>query len=818
MAIPTDVQAALDRLNGGYNNGDYNAGTNPLGFSNGGHRINLYGLTADAALVGEWVEGRAAVIEAVVDQIETVAGISSDVTTVAARQAAVLTLAALDDEIAALGAISSAINTVASNAAGINTVSTNISAVAAVASNLVAILAAAGHAANALASANAAAGYAAATKQLTLYFAYSTSLTDANPGAGVFRLNNANPVLATAMYISVTEAEGGDVTDWLDSWDDSTNTGNRGTITLVAGDDPAVWAKFKVTGSNVSATGYRKISLGYIKHFGSLGPGQQFGFGFAATGDRGNNGEGAGTVTDGGAAVEGNFAAFSDVTGTAITDSGKGPASFVERSANGSDFADAHAALDNLTKFGVNIASAATLDLDAATGIALTITGTTATSAITLGAGKWRLVRAAAAWPLTVGANLVLNNAGANYTCAAGDRILFVSEGTTVRGIVFATNGLPLQAVPNSKLATMATGQLKGRASAGAGAVEDLTAAQARTLLNVADGATANAAASQSEALAGADNAKFMTPLRTAQVLSELNMTVSLLAMQVADNANTALFLGSDGNRIADSFDTLTYVDLTYSTNLDTSTAGTLKASKTVGARIATGTGSATEVNDNNLATSIAPPLNDLTAASVASRVLATINFGSPVPIARISATASYPGGLSGASVWYGNDGSNWTQLGSNFGLTGSSATYTRDGLITAKFIAFVVPAASYSGTAITLYDLSAYAQIPADMTVGSTLFAADVAPTKAKIVALIKENEAAVAGTDYAFETSRDSRANWATAGLTEKFSVPTGQRVVESGEFDFTGLPTGTVPCWQFKTLNNKDVELLAVNFYFV
>jgi hypothetical protein len=48
--------------------------------------------------------------------------------------------------------------------------------------------------------------------------------------------------------------------------------------------------------------------------------------------------------------------------------------------------------------------------------------------------------------------------------------------------------------VTNAKLATVATATLKGRSTAGTGAVEDLSAAAARTLLNVADGATANSA------------------------------------------------------------------------------------------------------------------------------------------------------------------------------------------------------------------------------------------------------------------------------------------------------------------------------------
>jgi len=47
-------------------------------------------------------------------------------------------------------------------------------------------------------------------------------------------------------------------------------------------------------------------------------------------------------------------------------------------------------------------------------------------------------------------------------------------------------------AVTNTKAADMATSTIKGRATAGTGDPEDLTAAQVRTIINVADGATAN--------------------------------------------------------------------------------------------------------------------------------------------------------------------------------------------------------------------------------------------------------------------------------------------------------------------------------------
>lgn len=54
------------------------------------------------------------------------------------------------------------------------------------------------------------------------------------------------------------------------------------------------------------------------------------------------------------------------------------------------------------------------------------------------------------------------------------------------------TSEIDDEAVTNAKLAHMATDTIKGRTTAGTGDAEDLTAAQARTLLNVENGATAD--------------------------------------------------------------------------------------------------------------------------------------------------------------------------------------------------------------------------------------------------------------------------------------------------------------------------------------
>ena len=93
---------------------------------------------------------------------------------------------------------------------------------------------------------------------------------------------------------------------------------------------------------------------------------------------------------------------------------------------------------------GANIASAATIDLTAATGNCPRITGTVATSAVTMNTGQWELVVADGAWPLTYHATTnKLNTDGINYTCSAGDIVLYYKDlSGVVHGIILPNAGL----------------------------------------------------------------------------------------------------------------------------------------------------------------------------------------------------------------------------------------------------------------------------------------------------------------------------------------------------------------------------------------
>jgi len=117
-------------------------------------------------------------------------------------------------------------------------------------------------------------------------------------------------------------------------------------------------------------------------------------------------------------------------------------------------------------KHGADIASAATLDLSAATGNQVDVTGTTGITAITLAEGDFRVVRFTGALVLTHGASLVLPNNGNNITTTAGDFAIFFGYAAgVVRCISYAPITGSLLAAPvvatytaNADLATLLPG------------------------------------------------------------------------------------------------------------------------------------------------------------------------------------------------------------------------------------------------------------------------------------------------------------------------------------------------------------------------
>lgn len=90
-------------------------------------------------------------------------------------------------------------------------------------------------------------------------------------------------------------------------------------------------------------------------------------------------------------------------------------------------------AFDAFQTHGADIATAATLVLDGATGEMVDLTGTTSVTAVTLASGKRREARAAGALKLTASASLIVNGSTTqSYTCSAGDLLCFEGYASSV--------------------------------------------------------------------------------------------------------------------------------------------------------------------------------------------------------------------------------------------------------------------------------------------------------------------------------------------------------------------------------------------------
>jgi hypothetical protein len=97
------------------------------------------------------------------------------------------------------------------------------------------------------------------------------STTDADPGSGEIRFNNASPASATQLYIDNNNYGGVDVSAWIDTWDDSGISAGRGTLYLYDSANPTtIFRIYTVTGTVTDGTGYRKVSVTHITGAGSF--------------------------------------------------------------------------------------------------------------------------------------------------------------------------------------------------------------------------------------------------------------------------------------------------------------------------------------------------------------------------------------------------------------------------------------------------------------------------------------------------------------------------------------------------------------------
>lgn len=93
-------------------------------------------------------------------------------------------------------------------------------------------------------------------------YVFSTTITDVDPGNGIFRYNSATLASVTFIYIDNLDNLGNTQTTWYDLWDDSTDA-VKGFITI-QGASGSVVNQFRITGNVTVATGYYKIPVALV--------------------------------------------------------------------------------------------------------------------------------------------------------------------------------------------------------------------------------------------------------------------------------------------------------------------------------------------------------------------------------------------------------------------------------------------------------------------------------------------------------------------------------------------------------------------------
>lgn len=123
---------------------------------------------------------------------------------------------------------------------------------------------------------------------------FSTTTTDSDPGQGVFRYNNATIGSVTQIYIDIADQGGVDISSYIDSWDDSTNT-VKGYLEIKSNTLGDATLNIWQVDSWTTASGYRKLGVTYVS--GALpSDSEPCVISFHRAGNKGADGAGSGDV------------------------------------------------------------------------------------------------------------------------------------------------------------------------------------------------------------------------------------------------------------------------------------------------------------------------------------------------------------------------------------------------------------------------------------------------------------------------------------------------------------------------------------------
>ena len=122
-------------------------------------------------------------------------------------------------------------------------------------------------------------------------FAFESTTTDTDQGAGKVWLNHGTPSSATVVYIDDVEAGGVSVNAWVDTFDDVSNSVARGYLYIASYGSTNAILVYKVTGGVTSASTYSKVAVTHVLTVGTISDGDSIGLTFVPSGADGTDGD-----------------------------------------------------------------------------------------------------------------------------------------------------------------------------------------------------------------------------------------------------------------------------------------------------------------------------------------------------------------------------------------------------------------------------------------------------------------------------------------------------------------------------------------------
>lgn len=272
-------------------------------------------------------------------------------------------------------------------------------------------------------------------------YAFESSTTMAAPASGGLRLNNATLASVTAIAVNATNSDGVDISDFIATWDDSTNT-TKGTLVIRKEGSGTVLGVFTL-GAVTDNTTWLQIALTYVSGSGALAAANPVYLAANLTGDKGADG----TVAVSGTPTANQFATWlnsTTVKGVSVTGLVKGNgASAPAAAVAGTDYAAATSGSVPLKGNGAGgFSSAVAADIETLFALGNWkvdyLNGSNVRTAVALGADKTIFASngASAAPTMRTAANLGILEFGVSATISVGysltpNNIGTVSSGTT---------------------------------------------------------------------------------------------------------------------------------------------------------------------------------------------------------------------------------------------------------------------------------------------------------------------------------------------------------------------------------------------------